>query len=196
MVGLGNPGPEYQATLHNLGFWVVERLAERAGVKVSRRAARALLGRGRLEETEVVLAKPQTFMNASGLAVQALLKHFKVTPAALIVIADDVALPWGMLRIREQGSSGGHKGLQSVIEALGTNAFVRVRLGIRPCLSGGEVEAAVADLTDYVLAPMSRGQRQQAAEMVEQATEAVRMILRDGSKRAMARFNRRVPSAP
>lgn len=195
MVGLGNPGPEYQATLHNLGFWVVERLAEQAGVKVSRRAAHALLARARLEENEVVLAKPQTFMNASGFAVQALSQRFKVSPAALIVIADDVALPWGRLRIREQGSSGGHKGLQSVIEALGTEAFVRVRLGIRPGLSAGEATGALADLTDYVLAPMSRAQQQQAAAMVEQATEAVRMILREGSKRAMACFNRRAASA-
>ena len=193
LVGLGNPGPEYQLNPHNLGFRVVERLAEQAGVKVTRRAARSLLARARLEGTEVVLAKPQTFMNASGLAVQALVEHFKVTPAALIVIADDVALPWGMLRIREQGSSGGHKGLESVIEALGTNIFVRVRLGIQPPLAGRQTEASVAD---YVLAPMSRAQRQQAAEMVEQAIEAVRMILRDGSKRAMSHFNRRASVAP
>ena len=188
VVGLGNPGPEYQLTPHNLGFWVVGRLAEQVSVKLTRRAARALLARTQLEGTEVVLAKPQTFMNASGLAVQALVERFKVTPAALIVIADDVALPWGMLRIREQGSAGGHKGLESIIEALGTNAFVRVRLGIQPCRRSGE-----ADLADYVLTPMRRAQQEQAAAMVAQAAEAVRLILREGSKRAMACFNRRVP---
>lgn len=190
IVGLGNPGREYAHTPHNLGFAVVERLVEQARIRTREQFARARVWRGRLDRTDVLLAQPQTYMNASGLAVGALLRAEALTPADLIVITDDVALPWGLLRIRERGSAGGHNGLESVLAALGTSEFLRVRLGIRP-LAGD-----VADLADYVLTPMGSEERQRAAEMVAEAAEAVRVILREGPQRAMARFNRRATPAP
>lgn len=192
IVGLGNPGTRYQDTPHNLGFRVVERLAEEAGGKLGQRETQARTARTRLEGSEVVLAQPQTFMNASGLAVAALLARYRLSPANLIVVADDVALPWGTLRIREQGSAGGHNGLASIIGALDSDAFVRVRVGIRPPEASGEVSGPADDLADYVLSPLPSRARVWAEEAVEQAAEAVRAILRDGTKRAMTRFNRRV----
>ena len=189
IVGLGNPGRDYLHTPHNLGFAVIERLAAQGRSRTRQQRGYAALWRGRLDQTEVVLAQPQTYMNASGLAVGSLLRAEGLTPADLIVVADDVALPWGMLRIRERGSAGGHKGLESVIASVGTTEFVRVRLGIQPN------EAEVGDLAEYVLTPMNEEERRRAAEMVAEAAEAVRVILREGTQRAMARFNRRVTAA-
>jgi len=186
IVGLGNPGPEYAHTPHNLGFQVVDRVAERAGIRVGRPEAKSYIGRGRLAGREVVLAKPQTYMNASGMAVLELAEQFAFDPAEAIVITDDVALPWGIIRIRERGGAGGHNGLVSIIGALGTDNFIRVRLGIQP-------EDPVDDLAAYVLSPMSRAERDLAAEMIEEAAEAVELILREGTQHAMSRFNRRVP---
>ena len=186
IVGLGNPGPEYIWTPHNLGFLVVDKLAERAGLRLSRPEAKSLIGRGHLAGQEVVLAKPQTHMNASGMAVRDLVSRFEVEPADLIVISDDVALPWGMLRIRQRGSAGGHNGLKSVIGALGTTELVRVRLGVQP-------EHPPDDLATYVLCPMSHTEMELAAEMVEMAADATEMVLEKGARPAMNRFNRRVP---
>jgi peptidyl-tRNA hydrolase, PTH1 family len=186
IVGLGNPGPEYIWTPHNLGFLAVDKLAERAGIRVSRPEARSLIGRGRLADQEVVLAKPQTMMNGSGLAVRALMDRLEIGPSELIVIYDEVALPWGVLRIRPRGTAGGHNGMKSVIGALGTGDFVRVRLGVRP-------EHPPEDLVDYLLRPMSHKELEQAAEMMEQAADATEMILAQGVQPAMNRFNRRVP---
>ena len=188
IVGLGNPGPEYAWTPHNLGFLVVDQLAEAGGIHVKRPEAKAYIGRGKLAGQEVLLAKPQTYMNVSGLAVRGLLERFECAPSDLIVIYDDVALPWGMIRIRERGSAGGHNGLKSLIGALGTDEFLRVRLGVQP-------EHPVADLAAYVLCPMRRAELEIAAEMVAQAGEAVELILSEGTRRAMNRFNRRVPPA-
>jgi PTH1 family peptidyl-tRNA hydrolase len=188
IVGLGNPGPEYAWTPHNLGFLVVDQLAEAGRIRVERPEAKAYIGRGQLAGQQVLLAKPQTFMNVSGLAVRELFGRFECDPAEMIVIYDDVALPWGYIRIRERGSAGGHKGLKSLISALGTDEFVRVRLGVEP-------EHPVGDLAAYVLSPMSRDELEIAAEMVEQAAEAVQVILAEGVQRAMNRFNRRVPPA-
>lgn len=184
IVGLGNPGPEYAATPHNLGFWTVDRLAERAGIRVTRPEAKAYVGLGRVAGVPVALAKPQTFMNASGMAVRELLARYELQPAAMIVVFDDVALPWGMLRIRPRGSAGGHNGVESVIGAAGTDGFPRVRIGIAP-------EHPVGDLADYVLRPMSRSRQQEAAELAENAAAAVELILAEGVERAMSRFNRR-----
>lgn len=185
IVGLGNPGADYALTPHNLGFAVVERLVGLARIRSQQRRDRALVWRGRLDQTEALLAQPQTFMNLSGAAVSALLRAESLTPADLIVITDDVALPWGMLRIRERGSAGGHNGLESVLAAVGTTEFIRVRLGVQP------PDGWLGDLADYVLAPMGADERRVAERMVEEATEAVRFILREGPGRAMARFNRR-----
>jgi PTH1 family peptidyl-tRNA hydrolase len=186
ILGLGNPGPEYFWTPHNLGFLVVDRLAERARIHLSHFEARSLLGRGRLAGQEVILAKAQTMMNLSGLAARALVERFGLAPADLIVATDDAALPWGMIRVRPRGSAGGHKGLQSVIGALGTDEFVRVRLGIQP-------EHPPEDLAAYVLEPMDDPTLEKAAETIEQAAEAIEMILEKGTPQAMDRFNRRVP---
>lgn len=186
IVGLGNPGPEYAWTPHNLGFLVVDRIAERAGIRVERPEARSYVGRGRVAGEEVFLAKPQTYMNLSGLAVRDLLDRCEATPADLIVIYDDVALPWGMIRIRARGSAGGHNGLKSIIGALGTVEFPRVRLGVQP-------DHPVGDLAAYVLHPMRRQQLELAAEMVEAGADAIELILKEGVPRAMSRYNRRVP---
>jgi peptidyl-tRNA hydrolase, PTH1 family len=186
IVGLGNPGPEYAWTPHNLGFLALDRLAELAGAHVDRPEAKSLLGRGKLAGHDILLAKPQTYMNISGLAVRDLVARFECDPAEVIVIYDDVALPWGMIRVRQRGTAGGHNGMKSIIGALGTMDFPRVRLGVQP-------EYPVDDLGDYVLRPMRRADLEGAAEMVDAAAEAVQVILADGVGRAMTRFNRRVP---
>jgi PTH1 family peptidyl-tRNA hydrolase len=185
IVGLGNPGPEYAWTPHNLGFLALDRLAELAGARIERPEAKSLLGRGKLAGYEVLLAKPQTYMNVSGLAVRELVERFECDPAEIVVIYDDVALPWGMIRVRERGTAGGHNGMKSIIGALGTMEFPRVRLGVQP-------EHPVEDLAAYVLRPMRRADLESAAEMVDAAAEAVQVILSDGVGRAMTRFNRRV----
>jgi len=190
IVGLGNPDPEYEGTPHNLGFDVVERLAEQARIRTRSRQGRARVWRGRLDQEEVVLAQPLTYMNLSGEAVSELLRAHGLTPADLVVILDDVALPFGQLRIRERGSAGGHRGLESVLAAVGTDEVARVRLGIQP------LDAQVGDLADYVLNPMDDGQRRAAEKMVAEAAEAVRVILREGPSRAMTRFNRRPAPEP
>jgi PTH1 family peptidyl-tRNA hydrolase len=186
IVGLGNPGFEYAWTPHNLGFLVVDLLAERAGVRVERPEAKSYIGKGRIAGQDVILAKPQTFMNLSGIAVRELVERYQVSPAEIVVVVDEVALPWGHLRIRERGSAGGHNGLKSIIGALGTDGFVRVRLGIQP-------EHPVGDLTAYVLHRMRKAELEAAAEMVEAAAGAVECTLAEGPRRAMNRFNRRAP---
>lgn len=184
IVGLGNPGPEYVWTPHNLGFLAVDRVAERAGVRIRRPEGKSLVGLGELAGSEIALAKPQTFMNASGLAVRDLIERLDVSPAEIILVADDAALPWGTIRIRERGSAGGHNGLKSVIGALGSDAFIRVRLGVGPVPAG-------ADMAEYVLHAMNHREMERAAEMVDTAAEAVEWILEKGVGSAMNRFNRR-----
>lgn len=189
IVGLGNPGPKYALTPHNLGFFVVDQLAEKAGIRIERPEAKAYVGKGNFAGQEVLLAKPQTSMNLSGLSVRELMERFEidlgVDPTGLIVVYDEAALPWGMLRIRERGSAGGHNGVKSIIGALGTHEFPRIRLGVQP-------EHPVEDLAAYVLAPMRKAQLEVAGEMVDQAAEAVEVILKDGLARAMNRYNKRV----
>lgn len=185
VVGLGNPGSEYAWTPHNLGFLALDRLAELAGARVERPEARSLIGRGRLAGREVLLAKPQTYMNLSGPAVRELVLRFECDPAEAIVLFDDVALPWGMIRIRERGTAGGHNGMKSIIAALGTIDVIRVRMGVQPA-------HPVGDLAAYVLRPMRRSELESAAEMVETVAEAVQMMFVESVGRAMARFNRRV----
>ncbi len=185
IVGLGNPGAEYAWTPHNLGFLVLDELAERANARIERPEAKAFIGFGKLAGSEVLLAKPQTYMNASGLALRELAARYEFEPHQVIVVVDEVALPWGMLRIRERGSAGGHNGLKSIIGALGTTEFIRVRLGIQP-------DHPVSDLGDYVLRPMRKGDLEQAAEMVHQAADAVEVVLAEGAGRAMSRYNKKV----
>ena len=189
IVGLGNPGFEYAWTPHNLGFLVIDRLAERFGARVDRPEAKSYIGKAKIAGHDVVLAKPQTYMNLSGLAVRDLAECVAAAPAEMLVIVDEVALPWGHVRLRERGSAGGHNGLKSIIGALGTNEFLRLRLGIRP-------EHPVSDLAAYVLHPMRKSELKGAAEMVETAAEAVECVLATDIKTAMSRYNRRVTPPP
>jgi PTH1 family peptidyl-tRNA hydrolase len=187
IVGLGNPGPEYELTPHNLGFLAVDVVAGRAGIRVTRPEAKSYVGLGSLAGNEVVLAKPQTMMNLSGAAVRMLLERYECKAAEMIVLSDEAMLPWGMLRIRERGSAGGHNGLKSVIASIGTNEFIRVRMGVKP-------EFPLGDMADYVLGAMRKPEREIAAEMVADAADAVELILSEGVGKAMSRFNRRVES--
>lgn len=184
IVGLGNPGREYALTPHNLGFHVIDCLAERQGIRVTRPEAQSYVGLGKIAGQDVALAKPQTFMNASGHAVADLIERYEANPAEAVVISDEAALPWGAVRIRGRGSAGGHNGLKSVIGALGTDEFLRVRLGVKP-------EFPPSDLAAYVLAPMGKDIREIAGEMVVKAADAVEMILAKGAGAAMSHFNRR-----
>ena len=185
IVGLGNPGDEYAWTPHNLGFLVVDKLAEDAGIRVTRPESKSFAGVGTIAGCEVVLAKPQTMMNLSGLAVGELARRAECEPSDVIVVCDDFALPWGMIRVRERGSAGGHNGLKSVIGALGTMEFPRVRLGVQP-------EQFRGDLKEYVLREIRREEQDLVAEEIDLAAEAVKVILTEGTQSAMNRFNRRV----
>jgi PTH1 family peptidyl-tRNA hydrolase len=184
IVGLGNPGPEYEWTPHNAGFLAVDQLAARAGIRVSRPESKSQVGLGTLAGEEVVLAKPQTMMNLSGVAVKMLLDRYELIPAQLVVLVDEVDLPLGSLRIRERGSAGTHNGMKSVIRSIGTDEFLRVRLGIGP-------EKVWGSLSDYVLTPMGRADREIAGQMIADAADAVEVILKEGVGKGMSRFNRR-----
>jgi PTH1 family peptidyl-tRNA hydrolase len=186
IVGLGNPGVEYGFTPHNLGFLAVDRLAEEGNIRVVRPEAKSHIGRGEIAGEEVVLAKPQTMMNLSGMAVRELLARLELTPAELIVLCDEVMLPFGMIRVGERGSAGTHNGMKSVVSGVGTTDFCRVRLGVQP-------DHDVKDLAAYVLHPMRNSEMEDAAEMIDQAAQAVEVILKQGVAKAMNQFNRRVP---
>ena len=185
IVGLGNPGYDYHWTPHNLGFMAVDRLAEICRAEFSRREARAAIASARLDGKQVVLAKPQTFMNLSGPSVSGLLRNLDLPVRDLIILVDDVDLPLGSLRIRQKGSAGGHNGLKSVIDALETDHFTRVRMGAGP-------DRPVEDLVSYVLSPFREKGREVVAEMINQTVQAVRVILREGAEKAMNLFNRKV----
>lgn len=185
IVGLGNPGYEYHLTPHNLGFMAVDRLAESCGVEIARREGQALIASTELEGEQIVLAKPQTYMNLSGMAVARLLERLDLPVSALIVLVDDVDLPLGSLRIRPRGSAGTHNGMKSVIGALQVDEFGRVRMGVSPA-------RPIEDLVSYLLSPFRKADLEIVADLLEQANEAVRIILKEGIPRAMNRFNRRV----
>ncbi len=184
--GLGNPGEEYLNSPHNLGCQVVDCLARRHSVRVTRKEAKSLSGRFVYAGREVWLIKPQTFMNLSGMAVQGWIAKQGCLPQDMMIIADDLDLPLGCIRIRQKGGAGGHHGLESVIEAVGSQQFTRLRMGICP-------ERQIRDTVRYVLAPFKKAQMSEAGEMVERAADAVEAILRDGTAKAMNLFNRRRP---
>jgi PTH1 family peptidyl-tRNA hydrolase len=188
IVGLGNPGSQYDWTPHNLGFMAVDAIAERAGIRVTRPEAKSRVGVGQIAGHDVVLAKPQTFMNLSGGAVRILFERYECGPEDLIVVSDEAMLPWGMLRIRERGSAGGHNGLNSIIGSIGTNEFIRVRVGVQP-------EPPMGDMADYVLGVMRKSEREFATQMANEAAEAVDLILSEGVGKAMTRFNKRAGAA-
>lgn len=188
IVGLGNPGPEYEWTPHNLGFLAIDALAERTSIRVTRPEAKSYIGHGTLVGEGVILAKPQTMMNLSGVAVRLLLEKYECEPADVIVLIDEVDLPWGMIRIRERGRNSTHNGLKSIISSLGTDEFVRIRLGVQPKQMWG-------DRRDYVLCSMGREERRLAEEMVGEAVVVVETILTEGVSKAMTKFNRRATDA-
>jgi peptidyl-tRNA hydrolase, PTH1 family len=185
IVGLGNPGIEYQFTPHNLGFLTIDRIASECGVEVRNRHCRALTARTVIGSEPVLLAKPETFMNLSGMSVRELVAEHEIRPEAdLIVIYDELDLPWGAIRIRQRGSSAGHNGMESVIGGLGTQEFLRIRLGVAP-------NRKVADAMTYLLAPFRKAQLKQVDEVIDKAAEAVNVILNEGPAAAMNRFNRK-----
>ncbi len=185
IVGLGNPGIEYQFTPHNLGFLAIDRIAGQCGAKVGNRFCRALTARTTLAGQEVVLAKPETYMNLSGVSVRELVSEFGLAPEEdLVVLYDELDLPFGTLRVRERGRSAGHNGMESIIGALGTQEFVRIRLGVGP-------GHPLADGARYLLTPMKKSQLAEADGMLDKAAEAVEMILKQGTAAAMNRFNRK-----
>ena len=185
IVGLGNPGIEYQFTLHNLGFLAVDRMAEQCGVVVNNRHCRAQTALARIGDQEVVLAKPETFMNLSGMSVRELVEKYEVLPASdLVLLYDELDLPFGKLRVRPRGRSAGHNGVESVIGTLGTQEFTRIRMGVAPV-------HPVADGARYVLSQFKKAQYSVVDEVLDMAAEAVKVILADGVQAAMNRFNRK-----
>jgi PTH1 family peptidyl-tRNA hydrolase len=186
VAGLGNPGEEYALSPHNLGFLTVNRLAERHGIRITRKDSRALVGLGEIDGQPVMLAEPQTFMNLSGTSLAPLMEKHSVDPGRLVVVYDDLDLGWKALRIKPKGSAAGHNGMKSVIGSLGTSDIVRVRLGVHPGhpLNGG---------TEYLLAPIKRSQRVELDEFIGYAADAVRAIIAWGVEKAMTTYNRRAP---
>ena len=185
VVGLGNPGIEYQFTPHNLGFLTVDRIAQRCGVDVASRRCQAATAKVKLAGHEVLLAKPETYMNLSGLSVRKLVDDLEINPAeGLIVVYDELDLPFGAIRIRQRGGTAGHNGVESLVGALGTDEFIRIRLGIQP-------EHPVRDGAKYVLAQFKKSQLETVDDLVERGADAVEAILKDGIGAAMNRFNQK-----
>ncbi len=184
VVGLGNPGEQYASTPHNLGFLVIDRLALRHGIRVERPEAKSLAGVGRIGDSEVLLAKPQTFMNLSGVSVKSLIGKHSIPPGNLVAVYDDLDISWMDVRIRPQGSAGGHNGVKSLIEHLGTNEFSRLRLGIHP-------DHTVRDAAEFVLSPFRKTQLGEVDELLDYASQAVESILAEGVEKSMTKFNRR-----
>jgi PTH1 family peptidyl-tRNA hydrolase len=185
IVGLGNPGIEYQFTPHNIGFLAVDRIAEQCGVMIENRHCKALTARTRIGNDEVLLAKPETYMNLSGMSVLELARKYEIQPQQdLIVIYDELDLPLGMIRIRARGSSAGHNGMQSIINALQTEEIARIRIGIAPDdpRKGG---------AKYILSPFRKSMLKPLDEALELASQAVNVIVNEGIAVAMNRFNRK-----
>jgi PTH1 family peptidyl-tRNA hydrolase len=186
VAGLGNPGEEYKLTPHNLGFLTVDRLAERHGIRITRRDSKALVGVGEIDGLPVMLAKPQTYMNLSGTSLVPLMEKHSIELGHLVVVYDELDLGWTALRIKPKGSAAGHNGIKSLIGWLKTDEFVRVRLGIHP-------GHPVKDGAEFVLSPFRRAQMQELDELTGYAADAVRSIVAEGVEKAMTRFNRRAP---
>lgn len=182
IVGLGNPGTDYAGSRHNLGFMLVDKLAAETGSVVKRNECQSLVGNAVIADQRVKLAKPQTFMNLSGDAVACLVSKDRSDRSQLLVISDDLALPFGAIRLRQRGGAGGHNGLRSIIGALGTNEFIRLRIGIQP-------EHPLTDAKKFVLNEFSRAEKESLPPVLERAAEALRSVLRDGIGKAMSLHN-------
>ncbi|PYS97675.1 MAG: aminoacyl-tRNA hydrolase [Acidobacteria bacterium] len=191
IVGLGNPGERYERTRHNLGFMLVDLLARQSNAQVKRAECHALVGRAEIEGRAVELVKPQTYMNLSGESVACLLRKREGLKTAdeLLVVSDDIALPFGSIRLRARGSSGGQKGLKNIISVLGTDEFLRLRIGIRP-------EHTVSDTAGFVLERFTKAQQAEVEKILERSAEALRAVLRDGIDKAMSLYNSDQQSAP
>jgi peptidyl-tRNA hydrolase, PTH1 family len=185
IVGLGNPGIEYQFTPHNVGFLAVDRIAAESGIEIRNRQCRALTARTQIADVPVLLAKPETYMNLSGMSVRELVAKNDAKPESdLIVIQDELDFPLGMLRIHTRRSSAGHNGIESIIEALGTQDFLRIRIGVAP-------DHPVKDGKEYLLSPMRKAELTVIDGVLDTATEAVKVVLAEGPAAAMNRFNRK-----
>ena len=184
IAGLGNPGPDYENTRHNAGFMVVDKLAEEFGISVNKNKFDVRYGRGTIEGHEVMLAKPMAFMNRSGWPVQQMAAYFKINSKELIVVHDDIDLAFGRIKIKEKGGHGGHKGLKSIINAVGEDEFVRLRVGV------GRSEAG-SNVTDHVLGPFFDDESKQLDSVLIRARDAMVTILTEGSKVGMNRFNKK-----
>ena len=183
IVGLGNPGKAYASSRHNIGFRCINRLAKKHNIPVNRRQGRAQLGSGEIEGTEVLLVKPRTFMNRSGESVSLLAKRFNVPPNDILIIHDDLDLPLGKIRLRQEGSSGGHKGIDSIIDSLKSQGFPRIKVGIsRPHESS-------QDVVDYVLGDFHPGEKAIIEETIDRVAEVVRCLLAEGITAAMNAYN-------
>lgn len=183
IVGLGNPGRDYAGTRHNVGFSTITELSDRSGIPVNTKKHKALMGNGLIRGYKALLAMPQTYMNLSGESVRVITDYYQIDPEKeLIVIYDDVSLDVGQLRIRKKGSAGGHNGMKSLIRMLGTDAFMRIRIGV------GEKPEKM-DLADYVLGRFAGDEQEEIRRAVKEAAEAVEMILTDGADAAMNRYN-------
>ncbi|UCF68567.1 MAG: aminoacyl-tRNA hydrolase [Acidobacteriota bacterium] len=190
VLGLGNPGPEYAGTRHNVGFEVLDALAARHGLALDRQRHRAQYGSGLLEGHRVLLARPLTYMNLAGEAARPLLAYHGLTESDLIAIHDEADLPVGTVRVKSGGGVAGHKGLTSLVRHLGSADFIRVRVGI------GRPEAGGAEMADFVLSRPTAAERARLAEAVEAGVEAVEAVIVEGCEAAMRRFNRRQPADP
>ena len=185
IVGLGNPGIEYQFTPHNLGFLTIDRIANNLGIEVRNRQCRALTARAVVAGEPAILAKPETYMNLSGLSVMELVAEHQVDVTRdLIVIYDELDLLMGTIRIRQRGSSAGHNGMESILGALGTDEFLRIRLGVAP-------DHKIADGAKYLLTPFRKVQEAAVDEMLDTAVQAVEVVVKEGPATAMNRFNRK-----
>ena len=182
IVGLGNPGAQYESTKHNLGFMLIDKLAREASAAVKREECRALIGRAEIEGAIIELVKPQTFMNLSGESLACLIKKNGRSAEKLIVISDDLALPIGKIRLRTKGSDGGHNGLKSIIACLKTQEFTRLRIGIQP-------EHRLNDTKRFVLEKFSKNDLETIEKVLETSVEAIRKVISDGAEKAMAEFN-------
>jgi len=182
IVGLGNPGLQYEKTRHNLGFMLIDKLARNFQTQVKREECRALIGRAEVGNKTVELVKPQTFMNLSGEAVSCLLKKENRSTEKLVVISDDLALPFGKIRLRPQGSAGGHNGLKSINDCLQSQEYIRLRIGIQP-------EHQISNTKNFVLENFSKTDLETVEKVLEQSADAIRAVLSDGVEKAMAKFN-------
>lgn len=182
IVGLGNPGAEYAGTRHNVGFEVVQRLGERYGIALRKRAHRSVLGDGTIEGQKVILARPMTYMNLSGEAIGSICRMYRIPPQDVIVVVDDIALPIGLIRLRLKGSSGGHNGLESIERSLNSREYPRVRIGVGNALPGRMV--------NHVLGRFRPAERELIQEAIERAADSLETALRDGFEAAMNQFNR------